>query len=275
MSQNDTSNSDAQVTKVTEKCPYCKSVLPQNALKCAQCGEYVKRNMSFSLSIGILLLPMIFSWFTLRKGYSTFARIITFSWLIVTTVYFFTEESAFENNQVNVSGATAQQVSNENIGAGTQEKITLGSLMPEQEKKFIATMDQYVSLYAQAENELKKSTVWKARDAAIKNIQPSVTSISDWVGVIEEMGTTSDGDAYISIRISDRVVIKTWNNTFSDFRNKTLISHSSPLYNTLAELNKGDPVKFSATLLGYANLTEAGKVENPECLAKFSSIKPI
>lgn len=41
------------------------------------------RKVSILLGIGIFIMPYIFSWFTLRKGYSNLARIISFSWLII------------------------------------------------------------------------------------------------------------------------------------------------------------------------------------------------
>lgn len=44
------------------------------------------RKVGILLGIGILLLPIIFAWFTLRKGYSTVARIVSFVWLAVSLV---------------------------------------------------------------------------------------------------------------------------------------------------------------------------------------------
>lgn len=39
------------------------------------------RKVGVLLGAGILLVPYVFSWFTLRKGHSTKSRIISFSWL--------------------------------------------------------------------------------------------------------------------------------------------------------------------------------------------------
>ena len=41
------------------------------------------RKVGFWLGLGILLVPYVFVWFLLRKGYSKTARIISFLWLIV------------------------------------------------------------------------------------------------------------------------------------------------------------------------------------------------
>ena len=40
-----------------------------------------ERKVGFLLGLGIFLLPYIFSWFVLRKGYSVLARVISFAWL--------------------------------------------------------------------------------------------------------------------------------------------------------------------------------------------------
>jgi hypothetical protein len=45
--------------------------------------ENYYKKVSLGFGIGILLVPYIFSWFILRKGFSNVARIVTFSWLAV------------------------------------------------------------------------------------------------------------------------------------------------------------------------------------------------
>lgn len=41
------------------------------------------RSVSVLLGIGIFFLPYIFAWFTLREGYSTTARAVSFLWLVL------------------------------------------------------------------------------------------------------------------------------------------------------------------------------------------------
>tara|TARA_B100001059_G_C17748527_1_gene535760 strand:- start:177 stop:962 length:786 start_codon:yes stop_codon:yes gene_type:complete len=41
-------------------------------------------SVSVKLKLGIVLLPIVFSWFTLKKGYSTLSRVISFAWLLLT-----------------------------------------------------------------------------------------------------------------------------------------------------------------------------------------------
>ncbi|QXO19236.1 WYL domain-containing protein [Vibrio ostreae] len=42
--------------------------------------------VSTKLKLGIILIPIVFSWFTLKKGYSPLARVVSFSWLALTLV---------------------------------------------------------------------------------------------------------------------------------------------------------------------------------------------
>ena len=47
----------------------------------------VKRKVGAALGIGILILPWIFAWFLLRRGYSVVARVISFSWMAIIILY--------------------------------------------------------------------------------------------------------------------------------------------------------------------------------------------
>lgn len=91
------------------QCPDCKKDISDSAPSCPHCGrpntagEVVQppiaqlqvgpRKVSIPLMIGIILLPFISSWFTLRKGYSTKARVISLGWLALTLIVGFSGES--------------------------------------------------------------------------------------------------------------------------------------------------------------------------------------
>jgi hypothetical protein len=51
--------------------------------------ETEQKKVGFLLGVGILLFPLIFAWFTLRQGYSTFARVVSFVWLILSICFAF------------------------------------------------------------------------------------------------------------------------------------------------------------------------------------------
>jgi len=66
--------------------------MSDSAPACPKCGKpnivettknVEKRPVSVKLGLGIFLLPYIFSWFTLRPGHSTIAKIFSFTWMLV------------------------------------------------------------------------------------------------------------------------------------------------------------------------------------------------
>lgn len=70
-------------------CSDCKNPMSDSAPSCPSCGKpnpsapAQPKSVSLLLGAGILLVPLVFSWFTLRKGHSTLARVIAFTWLAV------------------------------------------------------------------------------------------------------------------------------------------------------------------------------------------------
>lgn len=71
-------------------CPDCSKEMSDSAPSCPNCGRpnanapAQARPVSTLLGIGIFFLPLIFSWFTLRKGHTTKAKVISFAWLVLT-----------------------------------------------------------------------------------------------------------------------------------------------------------------------------------------------
>ncbi|MDR9767659.1 hypothetical protein RJP56_16480 [Shewanella baltica] len=59
--------------------------------------DMLDRKVTPALGLGIFLLPIIFAWFTLRKGYSVRARVISFVWLIFVCL------NAFSDNKPNTA----------------------------------------------------------------------------------------------------------------------------------------------------------------------------
>jgi len=62
------------------------------------------RKVSILLGVGIFILPFIFAWFTLRKGYSPLARGISFAWMIV---FFLIPGTTQDNNSTTSTNSVA------------------------------------------------------------------------------------------------------------------------------------------------------------------------
>jgi len=79
------------------------------------------RAVSFPLGLGIFFMPYIFSWFTLRKGYTTKAKVISFGWLFVLLlpIMFGGNKSGKGSNSTDLKkvaeGASAASAAEENV----------------------------------------------------------------------------------------------------------------------------------------------------------------
>jgi hypothetical protein len=152
---------------------------------------------------------------------------------------------------------------------------------PPDQDNFAQLVTKNAKLFEQAKNELQESSLRRTRkkELAAALIDRSVT---DWIGKIESLETNSDGKAMVSLSIGDNIEIKTWNNALSDYADNTLIDESSPVYESLFNLTKGQRVKFSGTFLSSTtdhisetSLTIDGSMKRPEFLFRFATIKAI
>lgn len=91
------------------KCPDCNKDISDSAPSCPNCGRpnsvantaesitsqplSSHRKVSIPLIVGIIMMPFIASWFTLRKGYSTTARAVSLGWMVLALVIGLSGES--------------------------------------------------------------------------------------------------------------------------------------------------------------------------------------
>lgn len=150
----------------------------------------------------------------------------------------------------------------------------------ESQATFVDAVDAARAAYQEAKTDLQKSKILKDRS---RDVLPSIggSDVSSWVGVIDDVGANGEGKAYVQIKISDNIKVKTWNNAFSDMTHDTLIPETSAVYDTLLGLVPGDKVVFSGSFqaqdgapLYATNITDTFSARTPEFLFKFTSIKP-
>lgn len=72
-----------------EKCPECNTSVSGNAEYCPKCGNVMEKNVGCVLGLAIIFFPVLFSWFTLQKGYPTKTRVAAFGWLALSLVISF------------------------------------------------------------------------------------------------------------------------------------------------------------------------------------------
>lgn len=155
--------------------------------------------------------------------------------------------------------------------AGAQESPIVYS---DFQRGFMEIIREYANKYPKAENELQKSALVTERYERFKKLKGDPRGIKKWIGVIESMGTNGDGKAFVVLNLSPKLLnFSTWNNSFSDSSDRSLIPQSSPIFAKLAKMKEGNVVYFSGRLKRTKNMTEEGKMTSPDFLFVFSDIE--
>jgi aspartyl protease family protein len=161
--------------------------------------------------------------------------------------------------------------------SGTSE--TVADLQgPSDQTRFTSAVVSARTSYERAPNELAAGGIRSGRQQAICNIVIN-QSASDWVGKITKLTSNGDGKGVISISLAPNVEVSTWNNSFSDLGDRTLIDPTSSLFKALATMKVGDPVKFSGRFsssstdcVGEQSVTLQGSMTDPVFTMRFTSI---
>ena len=97
-------------------CPDCNNEMSDAAPVCPKCGRpnsnapVKSKPVGFLLGIGIFFLPLIFSWFTLRKGHTTKAKIVSFGWLVLCLAIIASQDGNKSNNSSSIATPTEAKV---------------------------------------------------------------------------------------------------------------------------------------------------------------------
>ena len=150
-----------------------------------------------------------------------------------------------------------------------------------QQTAFNEAVVAYREAFAKAPNEMaagaQRQKRAKALCAALKN-----RSVKGWTGFITDLSSNSDGLGILSIETGKGITVTTWNNAISDAGDNTLLKVDSPVMEAAAELAVGQAVEFSGTFvkdskdcIRESSMTQAGSMESPEFIMRFTSLKSL
>jgi len=175
--------------------------------------------------------------------------------------------------------ASAEPDVTEEASAESDPRNTEFGMYSDDQLKFVTTILEARQAIDDAETDLAESVLLRARDKNLCEILKS-NSVTNWVGKIKDVGANGDGNAYVEIEIAEQVRVETWNNSFSDLFDETLIPPSSEFFNNLISMKKGDKVTWSATFLSddnsclkKGNLTNLFYGLDPQFKVRFTDVK--
>ena len=151
-----------------------------------------------------------------------------------------------------------------------------------QQEKFNLAVAEYSSAYASAANDMAAGAQQQRRARALCAIVGKSRSIKNWTGFITELSSNGDGLGVLAVESGKGVTIKTWNNSFSDIGDSTLLPVDSPVMNAAMELSVGQAVEFSGTFvrdseqcIREGSLTQDGSMRQPEFIMRFTHLRQL
>ena len=149
------------------------------------------------------------------------------------------------------------------------------------ETRFLSFVADFHRKYDAASNDFQKGAVFQQRAAALRPLLNGGTAARNWIGKVYKLSSNGDGFGVLEVTLSDDAWLTTWNNSFSDSGDHTLIPPGSPVYQALGTLSEGDEVVFSGHFLETGDrdvlhtngLTMNSKLTEPEFLFVFTDLK--
>lgn len=207
-----------------------------------------------------------------KEGVPAWAKYLVFAVVMLTIV------GMIASNIQGPSPATDSQSPaevNDTVMSNEQPAAAPKILLPDELIAFDKASNGAKASYAGADNDLKKSVVRKERDAALRAAVPG-GDFTSWPGTLKQLTTNGDGNAVISVQPDGcDCTVETWNNSFSDIEDRTLIKMRSPLYQVLLNMHEGDRVSISGHLIRERSMTEEGSVDDPAYIARFRDVQPL
>lgn len=150
-----------------------------------------------------------------------------------------------------------------------------------EQRRFVEIVIQAQQEFKRADNAMQKGGAKQRRESALCKLLPE-REVAAWTGKVTTIDANSDGKGVLGIEIAPNVLVKTWNNAFSDIMDKTLIDPSSEVFRAASALKKGQVVSFSGRFmpgtegdcLREGSMTLSGKVTSPEFIFQFDAVGP-
>jgi hypothetical protein len=153
--------------------------------------------------------------------------------------------------------------------------------LPSEQARFIAAITNARSQFTSAANELAAGGIRNSRQLAICSALQG-TRADGWIAKVSHQSTNGDGKGVITLELGPDLHVSTWNNSLSDYSDKTLIDPDTQFFKSLAAMKRGDTVRFSGAFfpsnvdcVAEQSVTLAGSMKSPVFTMRFSSIRKL
>jgi len=149
--------------------------------------------------------------------------------------------------------------------------------LPADEALFLKTIEEARAAYDAAPNEMARGATRPARMRRLCAIQPS-PKVRAWVGTVEMLSSTSKGNGVLAVRLSEHVLLHTWNIETGDVG--TLIQVGGKVFEAVSAMKAGAVVSVSGRLIQddedcfrETSVFVYGGMHSPDFLFRFDDVK--
>ncbi len=148
-----------------------------------------------------------------------------------------------------------------------------GIPIPDREREYVEIVDKARKAFQSAKSVDGRRAARAAFQIDAHNFMGLSHDAKDWVGIFKESKFLPNGKRSLRIEISPNVTIETGNNEFDDSVYETLIKPYMPIGKLIGDLAIGQPVSFSANLIGAVISSDEDMVLQPRVIGRFSDFK--
>lgn len=208
-------------------------------------------------------------------------------WRLPTVITVFAIVGSFLNKHYETSDSPVSAVaaSNSSVSPATTVRVNpyerMRAMMPAEQSAMIEIVEAARQRYATSTNDMAKGASRPSRAQALCSALPNRT-VNGWIGRVSKLNTNNQGKGVLEVEIGRDILIKTWNNSFSDISNKTLIEPSSALFSVAIQLKKGQLVRLNGQFfasetdcISESSVSLSGSINEPEFIFRFQSITQI
>jgi hypothetical protein len=204
-------------------------------------------------------------------------------WIIVASVIIIIGKQGGNSASRDEGARRTEQSGSGNDSAPTHSVAVKVDLVdakrPAAEAEFIRIVSSAQNQARGANNDMQKGGIKAERDRAICLVMQNL-GIQGWTGRVSKIDANSDGKGVLVIEIAKDIFVKTWNNSFSDVMDNTLLEPGSPVFVAASAMQKGTPVSISGEFvkgssgecIKESSLSLSGKLRDPEFVFRFNSV---
>lgn len=151
--------------------------------------------------------------------------------------------------------------------------LTYPAAMPQDEKDYLTIVEKARTQYSAGKSIDARKNARLGLQIDVHRFLGLSHVARNWYGIYKGGKLLDNGNRSVDIEIWPGVLISSWDNHYFDDGSFTLVRPFSLIGRLLDDLTIGEPVIFSASLIGSVISNDDDMVRRPQIIAQFTALK--